>query len=59
MSVTREFVGATQGTSADALAARDRMSRALIFSPAVDPVWARIERLLCAEHCEQLLNLLR
>lgn len=50
---------ATQGLSADALATRDRMNRALIFSPAVDPVWARIERLLGAEQCEQLLNLLR
>jgi hypothetical protein len=36
------------------LAARDRTSRANLFSPDVDPVWARVARLLGAEQAERV-----
>ena len=37
------------GVDAAALAARDAANRAAIFSPEVDPVWARVDQLLGAE----------
>ncbi|WP_067814582.1 hypothetical protein [Nocardia inohanensis] len=36
------------------LAARDRANRANLFSPAVDPVWAQVTRLLGAEQSERV-----
>jgi hypothetical protein len=44
---------------AAALAERDRRNRAAIFSPAVDPVWAQVERLLGAETGARLREILR
>ena len=37
------------GATAEQLANRDALSRAAIFSPAVDPVWARVDQLLGPE----------
>ncbi|NTU78850.1 MAG: hypothetical protein HGA45_05510 [Chloroflexales bacterium] len=42
-----------------ALAGRDQRNRAAIFNPAVDPVWAQVERLLGAEVGERLREILR
>ncbi|MGW0247419.1 hypothetical protein ACWDYH_12350 [Nocardia goodfellowii] len=36
------------------LPARDRVNRANLFSPAVDPVWAQVTRLLGAEQAERV-----
>ncbi|MFF0493703.1 hypothetical protein ACFYTQ_32185 [Nocardia sp. NPDC004068] len=36
------------------LAARDRVNRANLFSPRVDPVWAQVTRLLGAEQAERV-----
>ncbi|MGX1810545.1 hypothetical protein ACWIGI_32920 [Nocardia sp. NPDC055321] len=36
------------------LPGRDRANRANLFSPAVDPVWAQVTRLLGAEQCERV-----
>lgn len=41
------------------LAERDRRNRAAIFNPAVDPVWAQVERLLGAEVGARLREILR
>jgi hypothetical protein len=35
-------------------AARDRVNRANLFSPEVDPVWAQVSRLLGAEQAERV-----
>lgn len=37
------------GNNPEALALRDKLNRAAIFSPEVDPVWAQVERLVGAE----------
>ncbi|WP_067701455.1 hypothetical protein [Nocardia jejuensis] len=36
------------------LPGRDRANRANLFSPEVDPVWARVSRLLGAQQCERV-----
>jgi hypothetical protein len=41
------------------LAGRDQLNRAAIFNPAVDPVWAQVERLLGAETGAHLREILR
>lgn len=52
-----------QGVSAEATAAqlaeRDTRNRAIIFNPAVDPVWAQVDRLLGAETSAALRELLK
>jgi hypothetical protein len=40
---------ATGGATPESLAARDAANRAAIFSPEVDPVWARVDQLLGTE----------
>jgi hypothetical protein len=40
-------------------AERDRLNRAAIFNPEVDPVWAQIDRMLGAEVSEKLRTILR
>lgn len=40
---------ATDGVTAEALATRDQANRSAIFSPDVDPVWARVDQLLGAD----------
>jgi len=40
-------------------AERDRLNRAAIFNPEVDPVWAQIDRMLGAEVSERLQGILR
>jgi hypothetical protein len=45
--------------TSEELAARDRRNRAALFNPAVDPVWAQVERLIGADAGEQIRGLLR
>lgn len=40
-------------------AARDRLNRAAIFNPEVDPVWAQVDRLVGADTSARLRDLLR
>lgn len=49
---------ATEGVSGEALAERDRRNRAIIFNPAVDRVWAQVDRLLGAETSAQMRDVL-
>lgn len=46
---TGDTLTASVDSTPDALTERDRRNRAAIFSPAVDPVWTRVERLVGAE----------
>lgn len=39
----------TEGVTGEQLAERDRRNRSIIFNPAVDRVWAQVDRLLGAE----------
>lgn len=45
--------------SGEALAERDRLNRAAIFNPEVDPVWARVEKLIGQEDGETMRQILR
>ena len=47
------------GVSRAELAERDQRNRAAIFNPAVDPVWARVDRLLGAETSSAIRACLR
>lgn len=49
---------ATQGISANDLVDRDGKNKAMIFDPAIDPVWGRIEGLIGAESVLQLRTML-
>ena len=51
--------GVNSPISAAQLAERDKANRAAIFSPEIDPVWARIGGLIGSEDSEQLRALLR
>ena len=51
--------GVGSPVSGDELAARDKANRAAIFSPEIDPVWARIGGLIGSDASEQLRALLR
>jgi hypothetical protein len=51
--------GITTNTSADALAERDRRNRAILFSPEVDPVWEKVDRLVGAEMSARLRGILQ
>ena len=42
------------GHSAETLAQRDRLNRAAIFNPEVDPVWAQVERLVGPEMAKRM-----
>ncbi len=47
------------GISPDQLAARDAANRAAIFSPEVDPVWARVDQLLGADVSAEIQSSLK
>ena len=48
-----------EATDTSDLAGRDQRNRAAIFNPDVDPVWAKMERMIGADKCEFLQRLLR
>jgi hypothetical protein len=50
---------ATGGATPELLAARDAANRAAIFSPEVDPVWARVDQLLGTEVSQGIQDSLR
>ena len=50
---------ATGGATSELLAARDAANRAAIFSPEVDPVWARVDQLLGTAVSEEIRTSLR
>jgi hypothetical protein len=50
---------ATGGATAEQLSARDAANRSAIFSPDVDPVWARVDQLLGTEVSAQIQDSLR
>ena len=49
----------TEEFSADELAERDRLNRAIIFNPAVDKVWGQVERLVGADMSRKMRQILR
>lgn len=51
--------GVTTDISAAALAERDRRNRAILFSPEVDPVWEKVDRLVGAEMSARLRGILQ
>ncbi|WND03530.1 hypothetical protein QGN29_03975 [Temperatibacter marinus] len=50
---------ALEGHSADALIARDARNKSMIFDPAVDPVWGRIEGMIGTDAVSKLRRLLK
>jgi hypothetical protein len=51
--------GLATETTAEALAERDRRNRAILFSPEVDPVWEKVDRLVGAEMSARLRRILQ
>ena len=51
--------GLSAEASAEALAERDRRNRAILFSPEVDPVWEKVDRLVGAEMSARLRGILQ
>jgi hypothetical protein len=51
--------GLATETTAEALAERDRRNRAILFSPEIDPVWEKVDRLVGAEMSARLRGILQ